>query len=108
MHDEQPFKHRYRRILLCDEVRAHLKQLFDIGVIRQSRSPFASTIVLVRKKNGSVRMCVDYRKLNRQSKRDSYALPRIEELLDCCAGSKFYSVVEHEIHLPSSGIFGRA
>ena len=39
-------------------------------------------------------MCVDYRQLNKQSKKDSYALPRIEELLDCCAGSKFFSVVD--------------
>jgi hypothetical protein len=39
-------------------------------------------------------ICVDYRQLNKQSKKDSYALPRIEELLDCCAGSKFLSVLD--------------
>jgi hypothetical protein len=52
-----------------------------------------SAIVIVRKKNGTIRMCVDYRQLNKQSKKDSYALPRIEELLDCSAGSKFFSVL---------------
>jgi hypothetical protein len=57
---------------------------------------FASAIVIVRKKNGTIKMCVDYRQLNKQSKKNSYALPRIEELLDGCAGSKFFSVLDRE------------
>jgi hypothetical protein len=79
---------------MYDEVGSHLKQLMDNSVIRPSHSPFASAIIIVRKKNGTIRMCVDYRQLNKQSKKDSYALPRIEELLDCCAGSKFFSVLD--------------
>ena len=79
---------------MYDEVRSHLHQLMDIGIIRPSRSPFSSNVVLVKKKSGALRMCVDYIKLNNQTKRDSYALPRIEELLDCCQGSKFFSVVD--------------
>ena len=96
MVDETSVKHRYRRIppSMYDEVRSHLKQLLDNSVIRPSHLPFASAIVIVRKKNGTIRMCVDYRQLNKQSKKDSYALPRIEELLDCCAGSKFFSVLD--------------
>ena len=56
--DETSFKHRYRRIppSMYDEVRSHLKQLLDNAVIRPSHSPFASAIVIVRKKNGTMRM----------------------------------------------------
>jgi hypothetical protein len=79
---------------MYDEERSHLKQLLDNAVIRPSHSPFASAIVIVRKKNGTIRMCVDVRQLNKQNKKDSYALPRIEEILDYCAGSKFFSVLD--------------
>ena len=77
-------------------MRSHLKQLLDNAVIRPSNSPFTSAIVIIRKKNGTIKMCVDYRQLNKQSKKNSYALPRIEELLDGCAGSKFFSVLDRE------------
>ena len=51
---------------------------FNIGIIRPSRSSFASNIVLVKKKSGALRKCVDYRQLNKNTKKDSYALRRIE------------------------------
>ncbi|NYT46987.1 MAG: RNA-directed DNA polymerase [Candidatus Methanofishera endochildressiae] len=51
-------------------------------------------MVLVKKKDGSLRLCVDYRQLNNITKKDSYAIPRIEELLESLAGSKFFSVVD--------------
>lgn len=94
--EDKPFKERYRHIppTAYDEVRAHLRQLLDMGIIRPSHSPFASNVVLVRKKDSSLRLCVDYRKLNNATKKDSYALPRIDELLDCLAGSTYYSVVD--------------
>jgi hypothetical protein len=59
MVDETSFKHRYRRIppSMYNEVRSHLKQLLDNAVIRPSHSPFASAIVIVRKKNGTIRIC---------------------------------------------------
>ena len=94
--DETPFKQRYRKIpaSMYDEVRSHLRQLLDIGIIRPSHSPYASNVVLVRKKNGSLRLCVDYRQLNQLTKKDSYALPRVEDLLDCVAGNKFFSIID--------------
>ena len=94
--DDKPFKQRYRRIppSAYEEVRAHLRQLLKAGIIRPSHSPFASNVVLVRKKDNSLRLCVDYRQINLKTKRDSYALPRIEELLDCLGGSTFFSVVD--------------
>ena len=94
--DETPFKQRYRRIppSMIDEVRSHLEQLHSAGVIRKSHSPFASNVVLVRKKDNSMRMCVDYRTLNKKTIKDSYALPRIEEILDTLSGSKYFSVLD--------------
>lgn len=91
-----PFKQRYRRIppAMYEEVKDHIRQLMNAGVIRPSHSPWASNVVLVKKKDNSLRMCTDYRMLNQRSKRDSYALPRVEELLDCLSGNKFFSTID--------------
>lgn len=94
--DECLFKQRYRRIpaSMYDEVRSHLRQLLDIGIIRPSHSPYTSNVVLVRKKDGNLRLCVDYRQLNQLTKKDSYALPRVEDLLDCMSGNTFFSHID--------------
>ncbi|XP_063438199.1 uncharacterized protein LOC134719148 [Mytilus trossulus] len=94
--DNRPFKQRHRRIppLMIDEVRNHLRQLLSAGIIRRSHSPWSSNVVLVRKKDGSLRMCVDYRQLNDITIKDSYALPRIEEILDSLGGNTFYTVLD--------------
>lgn len=94
--DERPFKQRHRRIppSMYSEVRDHLHQLLASGVIRRSRSPWSSNVVLVRKRNGSLRMCVDFRQLNQKTVKDSYSLPRIEEMFDTLRGSKFYSTMD--------------
>ena len=87
--DPIPFKERYRRIppQLYDEVKAHLQDMSRLGAIRRSCSPWASAIVLVRKKNGKLRFCIDLRKLNSRTLKDSYALPRIEQTLESLADS---------------------
>ncbi|XP_053372981.1 uncharacterized protein LOC123532109 [Mercenaria mercenaria] len=94
--DPTPFKQRHRRIppAMIEEVRQHLEQLLACGIIRPSKSPFASNIVLVRKKSGKLRLCIDYRMLNEKSVRDSYALPRIEEVFDCLHGAKYFSTID--------------
>jgi hypothetical protein len=94
--DPTPFKQSHRRIppSMIDEVRAHLEQLLSCGVIRPSKSPFASPIVLVRKKSGKLRLCVDYRKLNEHTVKDSYALPRIEEVLDSLHGARYFTTID--------------
>ena len=91
-----PFKQRHRRIppAMIEEVRQHLAQLLAAGIIRKSKSPWASNIVLVRKKSGKLRMCVDYRMLNQRIIKDAYALPRIEEVFDCLNNSKYFSVID--------------
>lgn len=91
--DPKPFKQRYRRIPpgMVDEVRLHLRQLLDLGVIRHSHSPYSSNVVLVRKTDGSLRMCVDFRELNKKSVRDAYDIPRIEDTFDAIVGAEFFS-----------------
>lgn len=79
---------------LFDEVRSHLQQLMRTGIIRKSHSSFSSNVVLVRKKDKSLRMCVDFRQLNKKSRLDAYAIPRIKELLVCLAGNKYFSTVD--------------
>lgn len=96
LNDETPFKQRFRRIppSMYEEVREHLKQLAACGVIRPSHSPYSSAVVLARRKDGKLRMCIDYRQLNSKTIRDNYALPRIDEVLDSLAGAKYYSVID--------------
>ena len=94
--NHHPFKQRHRHIppSAYEELREHLYQLLDAGIIRRSHSPWASNVVLVRKKSGSLRMCVDYRQLNQRTIRDSYALPRIDDILNCLGGSKYFTVLD--------------
>ncbi len=96
LNDKTPFKQRARPIHPqdVDAVRRHLKELLDAGVIRQSESPFASPIVVVRKKNNDVRLCIDFRKLNSQTIKDAYALPNLEEAFSALTGSKWFSVLD--------------
>lgn len=94
--DETPFRERSRRISPADldDLRRHLQGLLAAGVIKESRSPYASPIVLARKKSGQLRMCVDYRTLNRRTIPDQYTVPRIDDALDCLTGSKWFSVLD--------------
>ena len=66
----------------------------EVGAIRKSNSPWASSIVLVKKKDGNLKFCIDLRKLNARTVKDVYALPRIEETLDYLAGSKWFSALD--------------
>ncbi|MDI9312181.1 MAG: reverse transcriptase domain-containing protein [Limnohabitans sp.] len=71
-----------------------VQELLNAGIIEESSSPWCSPVVIVPKKDGSYRMCIDYRKLNKVTKKDSYPLPRIDDALDTLAGSKFYSSLD--------------
>ena len=64
--NQTPFKERYRHIPphMYDDMRAHIQEMLDIGTICKSHSPWASAVVLVHKKDGGLRFCIDLRKLN--------------------------------------------
>ena len=87
--DPQPFKERYTRMPphLYEVVKAHLQQIVEVGAIRRSFSPWASAVVLVRKKDGGLRFCIDLLRLNNRTVKDGYSLPRIEDTLDCLHGA---------------------
>ena len=94
--DSKPFKERFRRIppLLFEEVCTSLRDMLDAGAICPSQSPWCNTIVLVRKKDGSLRSCMDFRWLNAWTKKDSYSLPRIQEALESMAGATHFSSMD--------------
>lgn len=94
--ETNPVNERYRRIppSQYEEVRKHLKEMRDADVIRESFSPYASPVVLVRKKDGSLRFCIDFRKLNNHTTRDAYALPRVDEALQMMGGAKWFSSLD--------------
>ena len=68
--------------------------MLEMGIIQPSTSPWASPIVLVEKKDGDIRFCVDYRKLNEVSKFDAYPMPRVEEVLENVGAAKFISTLD--------------
>lgn len=94
--DPSPFRERVRRLAPAeiDDVRKHLQELLAAGIIKESRSPYASPIVIARKKNGKIRMCIDYRTLNLKTIPDQYTLPRIDDALASLTGSRWFSVLD--------------
>ena len=91
-----PIRQQARRLppYKKEEIRTLLRQMQENGIIRQSNSPWASPVVLVQKKDGTKRFCVDYRKLNSITRRDAYPLPRIDDTLSTMAGSKWFSTLD--------------
>ena len=91
-----PFKERYHRIPphLFDEVKNHLKEMIEVGAICKSNSTWASAVVLVRKKDGSLRFCIDLCRLNAHTIKDAYSLPRIDDMLDCLGGAMIFTSLD--------------
>ena len=94
--DTPPFKERFCRIPppQVDEVREHLKLMLDAGVVQPSNSSWCNTVVLVRKKDGSLHFCIDFRRLNALTVKDSHPLPSIYETLESLAGAAHYSTFD--------------
>ena len=92
----QPIRQAARRMPVYhkEEVRKLIEDMLKRDVIQPSKSPWASPIVIVRKKDGSARFCVDYRKLNMVTRKDAYPLPRIDDTLDTLSGSQWFSTLD--------------
>jgi hypothetical protein len=86
-----PYRHpkKYK-----DEIEKAIKELLDMGHIRPSSSPFASSVVLVKKKDGTMRMCIDYRALNKKTIKNRYPIPQIDELLDELHGAIYFTKID--------------
>ena len=96
VNDATPFKEYYQCIPLgmYDEVKAHIHERLDEGAIQPSSSPWASAVVLVWKKDGILRCCIDLQKLNARTIKDTYSLPRIDETLHCLNGAMWFSSLD--------------
>ena len=94
--DSTPIRQAPRRIPIAQqpECEKAVADMLAQGVIEPGQSPWASPVVLVRKKDGSLRFCVDYRKLNSVTKFDAYPLPRVDETLDTLAGAQWFSTLD--------------
>ena len=79
---------------MYDEVKAHIQEMLDVGVIRPSNSPWDSAVILVWKKDGKLQFCINLQKLNARTIKDAYSLPRIDETLDCLNGVEWFSSLD--------------
>ena len=77
-----------------DELKKQLAELVEAGYVEPSKSPFGAPVLFVHKKDGGERMCIDYRALNKLTIKNSYPLPRIDELLDRLLGAKVFSKID--------------
>ena len=90
-------------------MKKEIKKLKEMGWIRKAHGPWASPVVMVKKKDGEIRFCVDYRKINAITTTDAHPLPRIEELLEQFSESKWFSSIDlasgyHQIKMKESDI----
>ena len=94
--DDTPFKEWFRQIPppLVEEVRNHLKEMLESGTIRPSQSAWCNAVVLVWKKDGGLHFCIDFHHLNARRKKDSYHLPRIQEVLESLVGAGHFSCLD--------------
>ena len=91
--DQMPFKEHYQCMPphMYDDMKTHLQEMLDIGAIQKSHNPWASAVVLVQKKDGNLRFCINLRKLNNWTVKDVYFLPHTDETLDSLQGFQWFS-----------------
>ena len=96
VNDPVPFKEWHRCIPpgMYDEVKVHIQEMLDVGAIRPSNSPWASAVVLVQKKDGKLWFCINQWNLNAGTIKDTYSVPRIDEMLDCLNGAEWFSSLD--------------
>lgn len=96
-----------------DNIDVMVKDMLTQGIIQHSSSPYASTIILVKKKDGTWRLCVDYRGLNKQTIKDKYLIPLLEDLLEELGGSRYFSKLDlragfHQIRMSEADVYKTA
>ena len=93
---EAPIKQPPRRFPAQheQEIERQINELPQNGLIQPGNGPWGSPIVLVKKKDGYIRMCVDYRRLNSKTVKDAYSLPRIDDTLDSLANAKLFATLD--------------
>ncbi|KAL5515841.1 hypothetical protein EMCRGX_G001073 [Ephydatia muelleri] len=91
-----PIRQQFRRMppFRREQARKLIEDMLKSEIVQPSSSPWASPVVIVTKKDGSLRFCVDYRKLNSITRKDAYPLPRIDDSLDALNGSKWFSTLD--------------
>ena len=94
--NNQPVRHRPRRLPYAHRAEAEhqIAEMLNQGIISPSNSPWSSPIVLVKKRNGEFRFCVDYRRLNEVTENDSHPLPNIADILDSLGNSRYFSTLD--------------
>lgn len=109
--DDRPIAFRPRRLAFCEKekLREILNDLCVKNVIRPSSSPYASPIVLVRKKNGEIRLCIDYRELNKITVKENFPTPNIDDCIDQLRKKKYYTKLDlksgfHHVKVAESSI----
>ena len=94
--DDEPFKEKFQRIPwpMVDEVRVHMKEMLEAGIICSSERPWGNAVILVHKKDGGLCFCIGFCKLNARTKKDSYLLPWIQEDIESLVGVEYFSYLE--------------
>ena len=92
------------------ELKVQMEEMVNKGFVRPSTSPWGVSILFVKKKDGSMRLCIDYREMNKVTIRNQYPLPRIDDLFDKLQGAKVFSKIDlrsgyHQLRVHDEDVF---